>query len=129
MLEGNDPRHSLHVDGNEHAVSCRRRSPRAGRQSAPILGTVGRTHPTLPQKGSKFVYGPGWGQTFANPGTSGRWRGEVGSWFRGAWNKNPTGKYRRPPPRFASVFLTEFSSWSGFSSGRRGATRPPPCPD
>src|SRR5256885_13308483 len=29
---------------------------------------------------------------------------EVGSWFRGAWNKNPTGKYRkvsRPfPPRF-----------------------------
>src|SRR5207302_647939 len=34
---------------------------------------------------------------------------EVGSWFRGAWNKNPTRKYRREPPSFASVFLTAFS--------------------
>jgi len=25
---------------------------------------------------------------------------EVGSWFRGAWNKNPTGKYREVPLRF-----------------------------
>jgi hypothetical protein len=31
-------------------------------------------------------------------------RGKVGSWFRGAWNKNPTGKYKRQPLGFASVF-------------------------
>src|SRR5438309_9952200 len=48
---------------------------------------------------------------------------EVGSWFRGAWNKNPTRKYRREPPSFASVFLTAFSC-RGASIARH---LPQPC--
>src|ERR1700737_5098509 len=105
MLEGNDPRHSLHVDGNEHTVSCRRGSPRAGRQSAPILGTVSRTHPTLIQEGSEICSKARMGTNVCHSGHIGSLEGGSGVLVPGGLEQEP----HREVKETAAPFCIGFS--------------------